>query len=195
MPLGGALTVALIGAAATKYSSDAQKGAQSRAAGIANAGKVGNTAFTPTAAKAGETLKDVLGGGKRDFSAPISQPELIDSGVSKSGMGDAPAQGARLKQALEMEGNPGPSAVEGLDAGPEKFAQMNNPAMGAGPKAAASPSWLNADTIGTAAQVAGALASSGGGPPSAGLPNVGNMNYTPTVTRLQQALGRSPQRF
>jgi hypothetical protein len=194
MPLGGALTLALVGAAATKYSSDSQKGAQSRAAGIANTGKMGNTAFTPTAAKAGETLKDVLGGGKRDFSAPISQPEMIDSGVGKSGMGDAPAQGARLKEALAND-TPGPSAVEGLDAGPEKFAQMNNPAMGAGPKAASSPSWLNADTIGTAAQVAGALASSGGGPPSAGLPNVGNMNYTPTVTRLQQALGRSPQRF
>jgi hypothetical protein len=113
-------------------------------------------------------------------------------------MGDAPDQGVRLKQALATDIS-GPSAVEGLDAGPEKFAQMNNPAMGAGPKAASSPSWLNADTIGTAAQVAGALASSGGGPPSAGLPNVGSMNYTPTAIRLQQALGggnsSAPRRF
>lgn len=191
-----AAAIPLITAAAGMYMQNQQQGKAARdASNAARMGGQGGGGFTPTAGGASQTLKDVLGSGKRDFSAPISQPEMIDSGVGKSGMGDAPAQGARLKQALEMEGNPGPSAVEGLDAGPEKFAQMNNPAMGAGPKASASPSWLNADTIGTAAQVAGALASSGGVPPSAGLPNVGNMNYTPTVTRLQQALGRSPQRF
>lgn len=191
-----AAAIPLITAAAGMYMQSQQQGKAARdASNAARMGGQGGGGFTPTAGGAAQSLKDVLGGGKRDFTAP-ERPEMIDSGVGKSGMGDAPAQGMRLKQALEMEGNPGPSAVEGLDAGPEKFAQMNNPAMGAGPKPqSASPSWLNADTIGTAAQIAGALASSGGGPPSAGLPNVGSMNYTPTVTRLQQALGRSPQRF
>jgi hypothetical protein len=190
VPLGGALTVALIGAAATKYSSDQQAGAKAREAGIANTGKAGSFNFTPTASKTmglGDALKNA-GGQERSFNLG-NTTELTPSQVN-SGAGAPPAQGLRLKEALERDAAPGPQAVEGLDDGPAKFAQMNNPAMQAGPKPAGGSSWLNADTVGTAAQVAGALAGSGGGPPSAGIPQLGSTNYNPTAIRLQEALGR-----
>jgi hypothetical protein len=194
VPLGGALTVALIGAAATKYSSDQQAGAKAREAGIANTGKAGSFNFTPTASKTmglGDALKNA--GQERSFNLG-STATLTPSQVN-SGAGAAPEHGVRLKEALERDA--GPSAVEGLDDGPAKFAQMNQSQMGAGPTQGGGSSWLNADTVNAAAGVAGALAGSGGGPPSAGIPQLGSTNYNPTAIRLQEALAgaNSPQRW
>lgn len=197
-----AAAIPLITAAIGAYQQSQQKGAASReASNAAQLSKGGSFGYNPTAEKSGQSLAEALGAGKPDrFSGPVDRPQMASSQVG-SGMGAAPEAGAssaRLKETLAAEGSPGPSAVEGLDDGPAKFAAMNQPSMGAGPQQnAGGASWLNADTVNAAAGIAGALAGGGGSPPSGGVPSLGNTNYTPTAIRLSEALGasRSPQRF
>jgi hypothetical protein len=188
IPIALALGLAAAQAGAQMYAQKQAAGKANReGANAANMGK-GNFSYEPTAGKNALSLGDALkqGGGKRDFSFG-DNVSLTPSAVN-SGAGAAPEAGLRLKTALEQDAAPGPSAVEGLDDGPNKFAQMNNPAMQAGPKMQGGNSWLNADTVNAAAGVAGALAGSGGGPPGAGIPSLGNTNFTPTAIRLQEAL-------